>query len=247
MSEPAVLCTSDLLVVVKPAGMPCVSDRSGDLSLLEWTAAHIGRQVWPVHRIDRPVGGLVVFAGSAAAAAKLGHQFADNTARRWYLAIVPRNPEDTRTADAEPAVLKHLLVHDRRRNITRAYPIEPASAVTAGRAGSSTIGSLRFVSRATGDRYELLEVELLTGRHHQIRAQLAAQGMPVRGDLKYGAPRSRPGGGIDLVAAWLELAHPVTGRPLRFRTDPPDEPLWRALTSRLDLSEPSLAARSRPR
>jgi 23S rRNA pseudouridine1911/1915/1917 synthase len=214
----------ELAVVHKPPGMPSVPDKSGDVSALEQASRQCGHELLPVHRIDRPVGGLVVFAANRTAAAALSAQFADGTATRTYRAIVFGAP------DAESGELSHLLVFDRRTNRSRA--VGPESRHPDARAAS-----LSYIVVARGDRYSLLEITLHSGRHHQIRAQLADAGMPVRGDVKYGARRGLHGRAISLYAISLAFTHPTSRARLSFEVAPTGDDLWERLAGEVRRTE----------
>ncbi|MFW5716348.1 MAG: RluA family pseudouridine synthase [Spirochaetota bacterium] len=203
-----------LVVVAKAPGVPSQDDPSGAESALALSERVLGRTLHPVHRLDRPASGLLLFAAAADAAASLSRMLRDGKIERRYWAIVEGSVEP------EHAELRHYLHHDRKRN---------KSYVTA--TGKPAVS--RYEIRARGERYTLLEVELETGRHHQVRAQLAAIGSPIRGDLKYGARRSLPTGGIGLLAVGLAFLHPADGTVRRFVASPPDDALWNALTDGL--------------
>ena len=201
-----------LVVVAKAPGVPSQRDASGDLDLTMMLKESLGKQPLVVHRIDRPASGLVVYARNTGAAAKLSALFRSGLVERRYWAIVGARPAD------ESGTLQHRLVTVPARNKT--YVSD-----TRGKTSE-----LRYRLAARSDRYWLLDVELQTGRHHQIRAQLAAIGCPIRGDVKYGAKRTLRGGGIGLHAYRLAFPHPVTSNPLSFFAPPPDDTLWVALS-----------------
>ena len=200
-----------IVVVSKAPGVPSQPDPSGDPSALELAAERVGGRLFPVHRIDRPASGLLLFARTASAAAELSALFRCGAVQRRYWAIVAGRVEPTAGS------LQNPLNHDRSRN---------RSVIRPG----GKPASLTYEVRAIGQRYTLLEITLQTGRHHQIRAQLAHAGWPIRGDLKYGARRSLPGGGISLHAVSLLLPDSYPGRPLSFSATPPEDTLWHELT-----------------
>lgn len=206
-----------LVVIRKDPGVPSQPDPSGDPSALELAASTLGVRLHPVHRIDRPAGGLLLAAASSEAAATLSRMLRDGSVERRYWAIVEG------VVAEEGGRLEHALRTNRRTN--RSY-VDPR--------GRRAI--LTWRARCRGDRYTLVEVALETGRHHQIRAQLAAAIAPIRGDLKYGARRSLAGGGIALHAVGLRLAHPAHGEPRTFVAPVPDDPLWNALAADLEPS-----------
>lgn len=168
-----------------------------------------------VHRLDRPVSGVVVFAKTSKGLARMNALFAqhENIGKRYW-AIVCGAPE--READT----LRHHLVRVEKMNKSFAYPQPKPNSKEA---------VLDYRVLARGDRYSLLEVNLRTGRHHQIRCQLAAIGCPIKGDLKYGAPRSNPDGGISLHARSISFEHPISHIPVSVEAPYPDEKLWHEL------------------
>ena len=164
-----------------------------------------------VHRLDRPVSGLVVFARTSKALSRLNRMFAEGEVHKTYWAIVKDAP-----SEAE-GTLTHWLVRNEQQNKSYAYATEKPRSKKA-------ILHYRVIGHS--DRYSLLEVRLLTGRHHQIRCQLAAMGCPIRGDLKYGAPRSNPDGSISLLSRRVEFTHPVSGQAISVEAPLPADPLW---------------------
>lgn len=165
-----------------------------------------------VHRLDRPVSGVVLFARTSKALVRLNKMFEEKTVKKTYWAIV-RNlpPNDTDT-------LSHYLLRDNLKNKSHAHNSEKHG---------SKLAILHYSLISSIDNYHLLEVDLETGRHHQIRCQLAKIGSPIKGDLKYGFPRSNINGGISLHARRIEFVHPVTLQKLIIEAPlPKDEPLW---------------------
>lgn len=217
MSMPVEIVSSDAHVVVirKAAGVPSQPDPSGDPSALELAGSSLGLRLHPIHRIDRPASGLLIAAPSSDTAAHLSRMLRERAIERRYWAIVEG------IVSEDGGRLEHRLRTNRRTNRSC---VDPAGSHAA----------LTWQVRSRGDRYTLVEVELETGRHHQIRAQLAAAIAPVRGDLKYGARRSLPGGGVALHAVALRFAHPADGRFLTFVARPPDDALWRALAGEIE-------------
>lgn len=191
-----------LLVVNKHSGDLVQPDPSGESALEDQIKAFIkcrdekAGQVFlgVVHRIDRPVSGAVLFAKTSKALTRLNEMIREGQIRKTYWALVEERPE------AEQGSLTHHIVRDGRTNRSRAY-LKPKRDSKEARLNYTLIGA--------GTHYTLLEVELLTGRHHQIRAQLSAVGCPIRGDLKYGAKRSLPNGGISLHSRRIGFDHPV--------------------------------------
>lgn len=191
-----------LLVVNKRSGDLVQPDPSGESALEDQIKAFIKRRdekagqvfLGVVHRIDRPVSGAVLFAKTSKALTRLNEMIREGQIRKTYWALVEERPE------AEQGSLTHHIVRDGRTNRSRAY-LKPKRDSKEARLNYTLIGA--------GTHYTLLEVELLTGRHHQIRAQLSAVGCPIRGDLKYGAKRSLPNGGISLHSRRIGFDHPV--------------------------------------
>ena len=165
-----------------------------------------------VHRIDRPVSGAVVFAKTSKALTRLNEMIRNGEIRKTYWAITEATP------NPEQGSLTHYIVRDGRTNRSRAYDKPKAD-------GKKAMLNYQVLGRSTN--YTLVEVELLTGRHHQIRAQLSKIGCPIKGDLKYGAKRSNPDGGISLHSRRVELLHPVRKEPLSIEAPvPAKDNLW---------------------
>ena len=190
-------------------------DRSGEISLLRELQEDPRWKMDPrggiTQRLDRPVLGVIVFARTGAALAAFNRLLVKGPIHKIYWAAVEKAPP------AEAGTLKDFLVKDGRKNTSRVVK-------TAGGAAKEAHLNYRLLGKT--DKYWMLEIELITGRHHQIRAQLAHCGCPVKGDLKYGAKRSNPGGGIYLFSRKLEFPHPFTGAPISVKAEPPADPLW---------------------
>ena len=211
-----------IIIVNKQSGEIVQGDKTGDRPLSDIVKDYIKEKyakpgavfLGVAHRLDRPVSGLVVFARTSKALARLNKMFAEGEVHKTYWAIVknaPRNSEGT---------LEHWLVRNEKQNKSYAYDHEKPNAKKA---------VLKYRILAHSDNYTLLEVRLLTGRHHQIRCQLAAMGSPIKGDLKYGAPRSNPDGSISLMARRVEFIHPVSKAPIAVEAPVPNDTLWQAL------------------
>jgi len=165
-----------------------------------------------VHRIDRPVSGAVVFAKTSKALTRLNEMIRNGQIHKTYWAITESTP------NPEQGSLTHYIVRDGRTNRSRAYDKPKADGKKA---------MLNYQVLGCSNRYTLVEVELLTGRHHQIRAQLSKIGCPIKGDLKYGAKRSNPDGGISLHSRRVELLHPVRKELLQIEASTPaKDNLW---------------------
>ena len=224
MFDPRTILYEDnhLIAINKPSGELVQPDPSGEPALEQQVKAFIKRRdakpgevfLGIAHRIDRPVSGVVLMAKTSKALVRLNEMIRQRAVHKIYWALTEHLP-------AEPeGELCHYLVRDGRTNTSRVYDRPVADSKEA---------RLRYRLLGRTDRYALIEVELLTGRHHQIRAQLAKIGCPIRGDLKYGAARSNRDGSISLHARCIELCHPVRREPLVITAPtPPNDPLWRA-------------------
>lgn len=209
-----------LLIVNKHCGDLVQPDPSGQSALEDQVKEFIRRRdakpgavfLGVVHRIDRPVSGAVIFAKTSKALARLNEMIREGRIRKIYWALTEQTP------DPEQAELHHYILRDGRTNRSRACDAPRPDAKSA---------RLRYAVLGASARYTLVEVELLTGRHHQIRAQLSKIGCPIRGDLKYGAKRSLPGGGISLHSRSVEFEHPVRREPVRITAPvPAEDNLW---------------------
>lgn len=217
-----------LLVVNKAVGELVQTDPAGTPALEDELKAFLKKRdgkpgdvfLGVVHRIDRPVSGVVVLAKTSKALVRLNEMIKNGQIRKTYWAIVENAP-----ADAE-GLLTHYIVRDPKSNRSR--------ALDAPREGAKE-ARLRYHVLKKSDRYTLLEIELLTGRHHQIRAQLARIGCAIKGDLKYGARRSNPDGGICLHSRAVEFDHPVRHEPVKIVAPVPEEKLWRYFEQPTDL------------
>ena len=214
-----------LIAVAKKAGDIVQGDKTGDVPLSDMVKAYLKEKyhkpgevfLGVVHRLDRPVSGVVLFSRTSKALSRLNKMFAEHEAvRKTYLAIVANRPPEPQ------GTLTHWLTRNEKQNTARAYDREVPNSKKA-------VLDYRIVAQS--ERYYLLEIELHTGRHHQIRCQLAKMGCPIRGDLKYGAPRSNPDGSISLHAWRLELEHPVSHIPLTIEAPFPQEHLWQEITA----------------
>lgn len=164
-----------------------------------------------VHRIDRPVSGAVLFAKTSKALTRLNEMIRNGEIHKYYWAITEATP------NPEDGELVHYIVRDGRTNRSRAYDKPKSDGKKA---------TLRYHLLGCSARYSLLEVELLTGRHHQIRAQLSKIACSIKGDLKYGAKRSNPDGGISLHSRRVEFMHPVRKEPISITAPTPKDNLW---------------------
>ena len=216
-----------LIAVAKKAGDIVQGDKTGDVPLSDIVKAYLKEKyqkpgnvfLGVVHRLDRPVSGVVLFAKTSKALPRLNKMFAEHEAvRKTYLAIVGNKPPQ------QEGTLIHWLTRNEKQNTARAYDREMPNSKKA-------VLDYRLVAQS--DRYFLLEVTLHTGRHHQIRCQLAKVGCPIKGDLKYGAPRSNPDGSISLHAWRLSLEHPVSHTSIAIEAPVPNDRLWQDLTANM--------------
>ena len=219
-----------IIAVNKTCNEIVQGDKTGDIPLSEIVKAYIKEKynkpgevfLGVTHRLDRPTSGVVLFARTSKALTRLNEMFKSHEQiHKTYWAIVqgaPKIPE---------ARLENYLVRNEAQN--KSYIAKP-------RAKEAKLAVLSYKTLVRGDNYTLLEINLETGRHHQIRCQLAAIGCPVKGDLKYGAKRSNPDGGICLHARRIEFIHPVSKQEICITAPVPDDALWRALITPLQLS-----------
>ena len=214
-----------IIIVSKRSGEIVQGDKTGDEPLSETVKQYIKEKyhkpgnvfLGVVHRLDRPVWGLVVFAKTSKALTRLNKMFKEGQVHKTYWAITKNAPP------AEEGVLTDWLVRNERQNKSYAHPQEVPNAKKA---------VLKYRVIAHSDRYHLIEVNVLTGRHHQIRCQLANMGCAIKGDLKYGAPRSNPDGSISLLARRITFVHPVSKENIVVEAPlPPNDNLWEALAS----------------
>lgn len=202
-----------IIIVRKEAGEIVQGDKTGDTPLSETIKNYLKKKYnkpgnvfcGVVHRIDRPVTGVVVFAKTSKALTRLNEMLKKGEIHKTYWAMVEgKRPE-------KEGEIESWLLSDGRLNKTR--------VVTANTPGAK-LSKLKYRVIAEGDRYSILEVKLLTGRKHQIRIQLSTTGTPIKGDLKYGAKRSNPNGGISLLAKRIEFIHPVSKEEIAVETEP---------------------------
>lgn len=210
---------SVILAANKPPGMPAQADKTGDESLLQWAEVHCMQSLHPVHRLDRPASGVLLLAKTPAAMTNLQRQFQQHVVEKDYLAVVgapPPEPEGT---------LVHFLQKKAGQNRAIAAPDEHPGAERA---------ELHYRLLGSSQRYHLLLIRLITGRHHQIRAQLAAIGCPIKGDVKYGFRRGNRDRSIHLHAWRLAFEHPGSGEWMHLEAPAPaGDPVWAALADYL--------------
>ncbi|MBN2637800.1 MAG: RluA family pseudouridine synthase [Bacteroidales bacterium] len=208
-----------LLIVNKLPSEIVQGDKTGDQPLSELLKTFLKEKynkpgnvfVGVVHRLDRPVSGVVAFAKTSKALSRMNQLVKDRSLRKTYWAIVKNHPP------ALSGTLIHYLVRNEKQNKSFAYQKEVKGSKEA-------VLDYRLVAKA--ENYYLLEIDLKTGRHHQIRAQLAAMGCPIKGDLKYGSQRSNEDASISLHALKLSFVHPVKKEPVEVTAPPPNDKLW---------------------
>ncbi len=211
-----------IIVVNKRSGEIVQGDKTGDTPLSDLVKQYIKEKyakpgevfLGVTHRLDRPVSGLVVFARTSKALSRLNKMFAEGQVHKTYWAIVESEK------DISASLVTHWLTRNEQQNKSYAYDHEVPNSKKA---------MLRYRELKRGEHYSLLEVQLLTGRHHQIRCQLSKIGCPIKGDLKYGARRSNPDGSISLLSRRIEFEHPVSHKPICIDAPIPDDSLWKAL------------------
>lgn len=215
-----------IIIINKTASEIVQGDKTGDVPLSETVKQYLKEKyhkpgnvfIGVTHRLDRPVSGLVVFAKTSKALSRLNEMFKNSEVKKTYWAIVKQTPAETE------GELVNYLVRNEKQNKSYAYDTEKPGSKKA-------ILHYRLIARS--DNYSLLEVDLKTGRHHQIRCQLAKMGCPIKGDLKYGFPRSNPDGSICLHARRVRFVHPVSKELIDVVAPVPSDNLWRSLTSSL--------------
>ncbi|NLL28107.1 MAG: RluA family pseudouridine synthase [Bacteroidales bacterium] len=208
-----------IIVVVKLHGEISQGDKTNDVTLPDLIKDYIKKKynkpgnvfLGVVHRLDRPVGGVMVFAKTSKALKRLNAEFSNKTARKTYLAITCAKP------NPEQNKIKHFL--EKNEKLNKSFVSDKSSA-------KSKEAILRYKWLGDSDKYSLVEIELLTGRHHQIRAQMAHIGCVIKGDLKYGAKRSNPDGNLSLLAWKLSIKHPISNNEMFFTAPLPQEQPW---------------------
>ena len=211
-----------LIVINKRVGDIVQGDKTGDKPLSEVIKEYIKDKynkpgevfLGVIHRLDRPTTGIVLFARTSKALTRMNFLFSNRETQKTYWAIVKNKPENSEDK------LVHYLKRNEKNNTSKAHINEVPE---------SKIASLDYKIMASLQNYYGLEINLHTGRHHQIRAQLAAIGSPIKGDLKYGFDRSNPDGGIHLHARKLVFLHPVSKEPIEIIAPTPNDTVWNAI------------------
>lgn len=210
-----------IIIINKAAGEIVQGDKTGDKSLCDTMKQYIKEKyakpgnvfIGLPHRLDRPVSGVVVFAKTSKALERLNGMFRDGNVKKIYWAITKGKP-----LKAEGEISSWILRNE-KMNKSFSYPKEVKGSKHA---------LLSYTLKAASQNYNLIEVELKTGRHHQIRCQLASIGCPIKGDLKYGAQRSNPDGSISLHARYIEFKHPVSKQLIQVTAPVPADRLWQS-------------------
>lgn len=215
-----------LIVINKRVGDIVQGDKTGDKPLSEVVKEYIAEKynkpgkvfLGVAHRLDRPTSGIVIFAKTSKALERLNKMFREKSIEKTYWALVEGRPDDSERT------LMHYLKKNPKNNKSSAFSKESADTKKA---------ILHFKTLLNLDRYTLLEINLETGRHHQIRCQLSVTGHPIKGDLKYGSKRSNKDGGIHLHAAKIRFIHPVKKEELIIKASAPEDELWKLSQSKL--------------
>jgi len=202
---------NQLIACNKPAGIAVQPDKTGDLTFLHQAETYCKHPLHVIHRLDRPVSGLILFAKSKSAMTTMTDQFRKHSVQKEYLAVVQQRPPETE------GTLIHFLRKNEAKNLAVAFLSEQPGTERS---------ELRYRLLGSSERYHLLHIQMITGRHHQIRAQLAAIGCPIKGDVKYGFRRSNPDRSILLHAWRLAFDHPVSGERVQLEAPVPEAFQW---------------------
>lgn len=229
-----VLYEDNHLIIVNKAPSEIVQgDKTGDKPLSESIKEYLKEKYHKpgnvfcgvTHRLDRPTSGVVVFAKTSKALSRLNEMFRNGEVDKTYWAVVKNRPPK------EEDTLIHYLIKNEKTNKSTAYDSEKPNTKKA---------ILHYKLIAASQKYFLLEVDLETGRHHQIRCQLAKIGCPIKGDLKYGAERSNPDGSISLHARTISFVHPVSKQQIHVLAPVPNDTLWKTLESSVETNVSSI-------
>ena len=211
-----------IIIINKLPGEIVQGDKTGDVTLMDDVKDYLKHKydkpgnvfLGLPHRLDRPTSGIVVYAKTDKALSRLSQMFRDGKMEKYYWAVVDR------PMTSPSGLLKHYIYRDTEKNKSFAYDSPDK------RRGDLQEARLEYRTIGQSERYTLLEIHLLTGRHHQIRAQLAACGVHIKGDLKYGFPRSNADGGICLHSREISFIHPVSRESVRVVAPVPADPIW---------------------
>jgi 23S rRNA pseudouridine1911/1915/1917 synthase len=206
---------ANCIIINKPAGVPTQPDKTTDRSALDMVTKHLGRQAFVVNRLDRPASGVLVFAKSSNSAGKFSALFQSDNVDKRYWVIVKNKPKENSGS------LEHYLKKGSKSNKSLVFDDDK-------KGGKKAV--LKYAVLKSLDNYHLLEIQLKTGRFHQIRSQLAAIGSPIKGDVKYGARRSNPNRSIHLHARQISFIQPFNSQEISITATPPnDDSIWKAL------------------
>lgn len=208
-----------IIIVSKTVNEIVQGDKTGDITLIDTVKAYIKEKyrkpgevfLGLTHRLDRPTSGIVIFARTSKALSRMNELFRKGEVHKTYWAITAKRPPE------DEGTLRNMIYKNEKQN--KSYLAHPGT-----NDAKEAVLNYRIIS--VSDRYYLWEIDLLTGRHHQIRCQLSAIGCPVRGDLKYGYPRSNPDGGLSLHARRVTFEHPVSHIQIDVTAPVPNEKLW---------------------
>lgn len=218
-----------LIVVNKASGEITQGDKTGDTPLPEKLKDYLKEKynkpgnvyLGVIHRLDRPTTGIVVFAKTSKALSRMNELFRKDEVKKTYWAIVQNPPKQN------IGTLKHYLWKNEKQNKSYAYASNKEKK-------DAKLAILNYKLVATSDNYSLLEVDLETGRHHQIRCQLSTIGCTIKGDLKYGAKRSNPDGSISLHARSISFVHPISKEQIEISAPTPNDTLWKVLEDKVN-------------
>lgn len=219
ISDWVIYKNNQLIAFNKPAGVPVQADKTGDKSLLQLGEIFTKSRLYPIHRLDRPATGVILFAKTKTAISSLSDQFKQRTVDKTYLAVVKDLPPE------KSGTVRHFIKKNQKNN---------RSDVSLEETPGSQVAELKYRVIGSSDNYHLLEIELLTGRHHQVRAQLAAMGCPIKGDVKYGSRRGNKDRSIHLHAWKLAFRHPVSGERVELMAELPSGPVWNVFSEMLE-------------
>ena len=218
ISDLLITKTNQFQVYNKPGGLPVQPDKTQDNSILDLAQAYHKATLFPINRIDRPASGIVLFATSSQAASNLNQQLSAHQIQRTYLAVVPKTETPLKASTLvhylKPGRNNKMLVFDKETSGAK-------KAVTA------------ITPLSVGDRWQLIQLDLQTGRHHQIRAQLSHISLPIKGDVKYGAKRGEKDRSILLHSWKMSFKHPISSEQIQIEAQPPASNLWNALLNNL--------------
>ena len=204
---------NQLIAFNKPTGLPVQEDKTGDKALLNLGEIYCKSSLHLIHRIDRPASGVVIFAKNKNALVALNEQIRERKIVKTYYAVVGKCPEE------KEGHLVHYIEKNGRTNRSKAHKKEKQGTKRA---------EMTYKVIGASENYHLLEIDLITGRHHQIRAQLSAIGSPIKGDIKYGSRRGNRNRSIHLHARSIRFTHPVSGEVTTVVAPVPSDPVWDA-------------------